>query len=146
MKTTMQHATKPTLDERALYLGDDGRLFCGALSCAGMTAHFTARDLSGQPVELVTAETVAQFASVGLDTACETCGRRPAFIPPLSFAHRMRIECAMAVESWAIGNPEAARKDEVFAWLAAQDETALRAIHRGAGLGYETWERALGRK
>jgi hypothetical protein len=64
----------------------------------------------------------------------------------LTYADKARIECAMAVESWSEGNPEKDRKDDVLAWLATQDEATLREIHRGFGLGYETWERALGRK
>lgn len=64
----------------------------------------------------------------------------------LTFADKLRIECAMAVESWSIGNPEERRKDDVLAWLAVQDETTVIALHRGHGLGHETWERALGRK
>ena len=64
----------------------------------------------------------------------------------LTTIDKMRIECQMAVENWALGNPEASRKDEVLCWLAAQDETTLRAIHRSGALGHETWERALGRK
>ena len=39
---------KPKLRDDALYLGDNGRCFCGAH--AGVTARFTGRDLSGQRV------------------------------------------------------------------------------------------------
>ncbi len=30
---------KPALAPYSLYLGDNGRCFCGKLECAGMTAH-----------------------------------------------------------------------------------------------------------
>ena len=42
------------LVETDLYLGDNGRVFCGRLRHAGMTAHFSGRDLSGQKVERLT--------------------------------------------------------------------------------------------
>lgn len=45
----------PALRSVALYFGDNGRCFCGRLHCAGMNAHYTGRDLSGQRVERITA-------------------------------------------------------------------------------------------
>lgn len=39
---------EPVLDGEAIYLGDNGRCFCG--EHAGMTARYTGRDLSGQRV------------------------------------------------------------------------------------------------
>lgn len=56
------------LDPVALYLGDNGRCFCDKLRCAGMTAHFTGRDLSGQRVMRVDAATAKAH---GL--RCEGC-------------------------------------------------------------------------
>jgi hypothetical protein len=41
---------KSKLKAGRLYLGDNGRCFCGTLRCAGMTAYFTGRDLSGMKV------------------------------------------------------------------------------------------------
>lgn len=37
------------LRDDELYLGDNGRGFCGRRHRAGMTAHVAGRDLSGQP-------------------------------------------------------------------------------------------------
>jgi hypothetical protein len=70
----MKNATK-TLDPTALYLGDNGRAFCGALKCAGMTAHFTGRTLSGDQVALVPARDAQDY---GL--CCESCGMKPSLI------------------------------------------------------------------
>lgn len=63
---------KPVLDPAALYFGDNGRCFCGKLHCAGMTPHFTGRDLSGQRVERITP---AILRAEGLERIrCEMCG------------------------------------------------------------------------
>lgn len=43
---------KPKLSPSALYIGDNGRCFCGAH--AGCSAKFTGRDISGQRVVRVT--------------------------------------------------------------------------------------------
>lgn len=68
-------ATKPKLSESALYFGDNGRVFCGKLHCAGMTAHFTGRDLSGQRVTMARdVDKTEWIATVGSALACETCG------------------------------------------------------------------------
>ena len=65
----------PALDEQELYLGDNGRCFCGALRCAGMTAHFSGRDLSGQKVLHLTGEMVVANGFDADSFACESCGR-----------------------------------------------------------------------
>lgn len=57
------------LSTSALYLGDNGRAFCGKLRCAGTSAHFTGRDLSGQRVMRLSA---AQAREHGIK--CERCG------------------------------------------------------------------------
>lgn len=57
-----------------LYLGDNGRCFCGRLRCAGSSAHFTGRDLSGQRVALLDAKERALAELAGLTFRCETCG------------------------------------------------------------------------
>ena len=60
-----------TLSPTTLYLGDNGRCFCGKLHCAGMTAHFSGRDLSGQKVMKLSA------ASIKTNWfKCEMCGGR----------------------------------------------------------------------
>ena len=67
--------TSPTLRSDRLYLGDNGRVLCGALRCAGATAHFSGRDLSGQRVVPVTATQATQH---GLQ--CEGCGMVPKMV------------------------------------------------------------------
>jgi len=59
---------KPILDPHQLYLGDNGACFCGG--CAGASAKYTGRDISGQRVYALTEEDLA------IDTVlcCEICG------------------------------------------------------------------------
>ena len=68
MKTKTMMVVKSALSESALYLGDNGRCFCGKLRCAGTTAHFTGRALSGQDVLAVTPKLARKH---GL--RCEMC-------------------------------------------------------------------------
>jgi hypothetical protein len=63
----------PALSRTALYLCDNGACYCGAH--AGATARFTGRDLSGQPVERIDAETVCAAGYDPRVFACEKCGR-----------------------------------------------------------------------
>lgn len=64
---------KPVLKPGVVYSSDNGRLIC--IHCAGASAKFTGRDISGQRVEAVpVAETVEWRATFGRDLACE-CGR-----------------------------------------------------------------------
>ncbi len=65
---------KPALNPDRLYLGDNGRCFCGALKCAGMTAHFTGRDLSGQGVLELRREEVEAAGLALVTFHCEGCG------------------------------------------------------------------------
>ena len=62
------------LNSKALYLGDNGRCFCGALACAGMTAHYSGRDLSGQRVYKLTARDAAAPGLEAPGFRCEQCG------------------------------------------------------------------------
>ena len=70
-------AARPALAADTLYLGDNGRAFCGTLAHAGMTAFYSGRDLSGQPVEALIgdelAEMMALAAEVGRASVCEGC-------------------------------------------------------------------------
>ena len=50
---------RPLLREGAVYWADNGRLICA--TCAGASALYTGRDLSGQRVERVTLEDVARW-------------------------------------------------------------------------------------
>jgi len=64
------------LDATTLYIGDNGRVHCGALRCAGHTAHATGRDLGGMPVLRIDPDVVTRWAHmIGEPPACETCGR-----------------------------------------------------------------------
>lgn len=64
------------LDPDTLYWGDNGRVTCGALRCAGSTAHATGHDLSGQRMEKVKqGEVVDWVRALGRPPRCETCGK-----------------------------------------------------------------------
>ncbi len=72
-------ATTTPLRADTLYLGDNGRAFCGTLRCAGMTAFASGRDLSGQPVVPITRPgEIREALAAGI--ACETCGRAPRLV------------------------------------------------------------------
>jgi hypothetical protein len=65
----VQKTPASKLAEGVLYLGDNGRCFCGKLRCAGMTAHFSGRDLSGQRVLTLSAASIKRHGF-----RCEGCG------------------------------------------------------------------------
>jgi hypothetical protein len=68
----------PVPREDRLYLGDNGRYFCGRLEHAGMTAYYTGRDLSGQAVLPVTDKEQREAGRLGLELGCESCrSQRP---------------------------------------------------------------------
>ena len=69
------HTIRTPLRPDTLYLGDNGRAFCGTLRCAGMTAHASGRDLSGQRVLAVTAR-----QAIAHEIACEGCGMQPTLV------------------------------------------------------------------
>ena len=69
----IQTEPAPVLREDALYLGDNGRCFCGRLHHAGMTAHFTGRDLSGQRVHRVTEADQREARRMRVTLECESC-------------------------------------------------------------------------
>lgn len=65
-----------------LYLGDNGRCFCGEMRCAGMTAFYSGRDLSGQTLYRLRPE---DDKAPGLESdgfKCESCGKRNATPKP----------------------------------------------------------------
>jgi hypothetical protein len=64
-----------TLKADGLYLGDNGRCFCGELRCAGSSAHFDGRGISGQPVLEVTTQIAAEALAMGARLRCESCGK-----------------------------------------------------------------------
>lgn len=50
---------RPLLREGALYWADNGRVICA--KCAGQSALYTGRDISGQKVERITVEEVRDW-------------------------------------------------------------------------------------
>lgn len=70
----------PVLKPDAIYIGDNGRSFCG--EHAGATAKYTGRDLSGLEVFLVTPERALEYSrlSKGGRVTCETCGKAAPLI------------------------------------------------------------------
>lgn len=76
--TTQQAgASEPRPSIKPLYSGDNGRIVCGDLRCAGSTAHFSGmkRDLSGQRMRRMTLDDVREWDTYGLGPMkCERCG------------------------------------------------------------------------
>ncbi len=59
-----------------LPLGDNGRLFCGRLRCAGSTAYATGTTLAGHPVHRLTVTDAHHwYEELGRCPQCEGCGR-----------------------------------------------------------------------
>ena len=63
------------LNPRQLYVGDNGRCTCGAMRCAGATAHYSGRDLSGQAMAPLTAR-----EAIAHGLRCEGCGMSPSLV------------------------------------------------------------------
>jgi hypothetical protein len=61
----------PILRDDELYLGDNGRCFCG--HHAGASARYTGGDISGQPVHRVTDADQREARRLGVTLSCETC-------------------------------------------------------------------------
>lgn len=67
---------RTVLDPERLYEGDNGRVTCGALGCAGTSAAYTGRTLAGHPVRaLGTADVREWVGALGRPPCCEGCGR-----------------------------------------------------------------------
>ena len=64
------------IKSEALYLTDGGRCYCG--DHLGMTAKYTGRDISGQPIHRVTSFDAKEAESMGVALTCEQprCGRK----------------------------------------------------------------------
>lgn len=72
----MTSRQRSTLDPATLYEGDNGRITCGALRCAGASAHFTGRTIAGQRVRRIDAAQARAFhAAIGHAPRCESCRR-----------------------------------------------------------------------
>ena len=67
------------LNSDTIYLGDNGRAFCGTLRCAGMTSYYSGRDLSGQRVQPIAEPADLREALAG-GIKCEGCGKEPRLI------------------------------------------------------------------
>lgn len=67
------------LDPTRLYLGDNGRALCGSIECAGATAFYSGRDLSGQKVMSVSPALARELGGL----RCEGCGFDPARLEEL---------------------------------------------------------------
>lgn len=66
--------SKRVLSEAHLYIGDNGRVFCGKVRCAGMSAAYSGYTLGGQRVRPASPETRDEFLrEIGQDMACEQC-------------------------------------------------------------------------
>lgn len=61
------------IDNDSLYFCDNGALYCGLH--LGSSARATLRDISGQTIERVTAETIRCATDEGMTLACEQCGK-----------------------------------------------------------------------
>lgn len=84
MEATVEAMVMPpgVLDPEVLYSGDNGRIFCGALRCAGQSAHFTGFTISGMEVQRVTEGDVREWLSFDLGRPkCENCGREHVDVP-----------------------------------------------------------------
>ena len=66
----MTQTMNPVLKPETIYLADNGRAIC--LRCAGASALYTGRDISGQPVLPLTGDTAREAATVlGPVISCE---------------------------------------------------------------------------
>jgi len=67
---------KGILNPEHLYFGDNGRVFCGALRCAGATAFYSGRDLSGQKaLDVCAPRRLAFLGDRAKSLRCEGCGK-----------------------------------------------------------------------
>jgi hypothetical protein len=77
MNTNHRTPPEPALDPDTLYIGDNGRVFCGKSPCAGSSALYTGRDISGARVDrLSPGDIQAWITEAGTAPECEGCGRR----------------------------------------------------------------------
>ncbi len=74
----MKHVRTTPLKDKSLYIGGNGEVFCGALRCAGNSAHHSARTIGGADVLELDASDYAfekkEYGEATLD--CEACGRK----------------------------------------------------------------------
>lgn len=75
----MSMSKQGRLKADTLYVGDNGRCFCGDLKCAGMTAFYTGRDLSGLRLLALTPDMLMSDPTA-LAFRCESCGKESHLI------------------------------------------------------------------
>lgn len=66
------------ISDSTVYLCDNGAAYCGAH--LGMTARYSGRDISGQPIQPCTPEVVREAQAMGWTPECETCGRKASLL------------------------------------------------------------------
>lgn len=70
-----------SLNPNNLYIGDNGRIFCGAMRCSGSSAHYTGRDLSGAKVERLSVAAVKELRGlIQREPSCESCGKQASLV------------------------------------------------------------------
>lgn len=80
-KTNKQRAaikdneSKGVLSPDTLYIGDNGRCFCGKLRCSGASAFYAGCDLSGCGVLPIGPAEIAYAKQEGIPLRCEGCGK-----------------------------------------------------------------------
>ena len=79
----MDGAGAVRISDDAIYLGDNGRCYCG--EHLGYTAKMTGRDLSGQAIYKVTPEDAREAQKMGATLTCEQprCGRSASLLVTL---------------------------------------------------------------
>lgn len=76
-------AVKGKLNPTKLYFGDNGRITCGSMQCAGVSAFYSGRTISGQRVDVVTdADNSMLVAELGEPACCEVCKRKFGEVRP----------------------------------------------------------------
>ena len=70
---------RPLLREGALYWSDNGRVICA--KCAGQSALYTGRDISGQKVDRITVEDVRAWPA---DLGTLRCESKCTVLSPMS--------------------------------------------------------------
>lgn len=69
-------APSPKLSSSSLYFGENGRVHCGSLRCAGGSAHFSGRSIDGKKVSKITkVDNRYWLSEFGRPASCESCSK-----------------------------------------------------------------------